>query len=337
MKWLITGGCGFIGRNLIKKIKTVTPDACIKVVDNLSVGTLEDLYYSGHPAYEIRQNKVDTWTSNYVQVVRGNVVDPDLALRCSTDADIVIHLAANTGVGPSIIDPREDCITNVIGTFNYLEACRTNEIQKFIFASSGAPIGNCTPPIHEEIACHPISPYGASKLAGEGYCSAYHKSYGIDTVTLRFGNAYGPGSSHKESIIAKFIKQALNNEDLEIYGDGSQTRDFIFVEDIVQAILAASTKDGIGGEIFQIATNQETSILELSNKLVQILQENGITNTKLKYGPYRVGDALRNYSDTSKAKDKLGWVPEFSLLEGLKITLEEYLQGKQVYELVQNL
>ena len=149
-------------------------------------------------------------------------------MKVAKGIDTIIHLAANTGVGPSIEKPQVDMSVNIIGTFNYLEASRVNKISKFIFASSGAPIGEVEPPIHEEIPPHPLSPYGASKLAGEGYCSAYKNTFGIETVVLRFGNVYGPGSINKSSVVAKFIRKAINGDILEIYGDGMQTRDFIY-------------------------------------------------------------------------------------------------------------
>ena len=133
-------------------------------------------------------------------------------------------------------------------------------MKRFVFASSGAPVGEVKLPIHEELAPHPVSPYGASKLAGEGYCSAYYRTYGLETVALRFGNVYGPGSTHKGSVVAKFIRQALAGETLEIYGDGTQTRDFIYVDDLIKAIWQASRVPNIGGEESQIATNRETTL-----------------------------------------------------------------------------
>ena len=324
MKFLITGGCGFIGRNLIKFLLDESPDTCIRVVDNFSVGSLEDLSYATENYTQVSPSDA-SWESDTVQVIEGDILDEDLAYQISSGADVIIHLAANTGVGPSVENPRMDCVMNVTGTFNYLEACRINKVPKFVFASSGAPIGNCTPPIHEEMPCHPVSPYGASKLAGEAYCSAYFNSFGVDTVALRFGNAYGPGSTHKSSVVAKFIKQAINGETLEIYGDGSQTRDFIYTGDIVNAICKAATVSGIGGEVFQIATNKETSVLELGDQLIHALNEKGIKNINLFHGSKRIGDVMRNFSDTSKAKEKLNWSCNYELNRGLEKTIEYFL------------
>src|SRR5262249_36747261 len=205
----------------------------------------------------------------------------------------VVHLAANPGVGPSVADPRADCVTNVIGTLNYLEACRHAGVRRFVFASSGAPVGECEPPIHEELPAHPVSPYGASKLAGEAYCSAYRRTFGLETVVLRFGNCYGPLSSHKGSVVAKFIRAAIAGEPWEIYGDGRQTRDFIFVDDVADAIIRGATADGVGGEVFQIATSAETTVLELAGQLGRVLARNGIAAPELRHGEVRVGDVKR--------------------------------------------
>ena len=242
--------------------------------------------------------------------------------------DVIVHLAANTGVGPSVEDPRKDCMSNVLGTFNMLEAARYNHIQRFVFASSGAPAGEVEPPIHEELPPHPVSPYGASKLAGEGYCSAYKRSFNIDTVALRFGNVYGPGSVHKSSVVAKFIKQALDGEDLEIYGDGTQTRDFVFIDDLTRAIILAATEADIGGETFQIASNRETTIHEMTNMLVGILRQKSDVDVNVINGKVRVGDVKRNYSDTTKARSRLHWQPEVTLNDGLTTTINYFLKQR---------
>lgn len=236
-----------------------------------------------------------------------------------------MHFAANTGVGPSVEDPRSDMQANVIGTFNYLEASRLNNCPRFVFASSGAPAGEVEPPIHEELPPHPVSPYGASKLAGEGYCSAYNKTFGVDTVCLRFGNVYGPGSVHKASVVAKFIKAALSGNALDVFGDGSQTRDFIYIDDLIQAVFLAATKDGVGGETFQIATNKETTVGEMAQLLRSKLKIFGIDEVKLVNSEKRLGDVQRNFSDISKAKKYLGWQPNETLETGLEKTIKYFL------------
>jgi UDP-glucose 4-epimerase len=173
-----------------------------------------------------------------------------------------------------------------------------------------------------------VSPYGASKLAGEGYSSAYSRSFGIDTVALRFGNCYGPLSGHKGSVVAKFIREALIDSPWDIYGDGGQTRDFIFVDDIAAAIELAASVGGIGGEVFQIATNTETPVLELAQKLSRILKARGIPVPPLRHQPSRTGDVRRNFSDTTKAATRLGWEATVPLDEGLRRTIDWFWAEK---------
>jgi len=323
LNWLITGGCGFIGTSLIQKLLTEDGHN-IRVLDNLSTGTRDDLgqvcTFQETNADAIAGQPAD------VELVVGDILDDELACQVAEGIDVIVHLAANTGVGPSVEDPRGDCYANVIGTLNYLEAARKCSVSRFIFASSGAPAGEVEPPIHEELPPHPVSPYGASKLAGEGYCSAYNKSFGIDTVMLRFGNVYGPGSVHKSSVVAKFIRQALNHERLEIYGDGAQTRDFIYIDDLINAVMLAVSTNNIGGEAFQIATNRETTVGEMTDMLVDVLKKNGVTGIDVFNGETRVGDVKRNFSDTTKAKTRLGWQPETQLLDGLEKTVNYFLK-----------
>ncbi len=315
LNWCITGGCGFIGRNLVKDILS-RPGHTVKVVDNFSVGTPQDL---------ARVCCLDD-----VELVQGDIMDAEIMVEVARKIDVMVHLAANTGVAPSVEDPRSDCLTNVMGTLNCLEAARINQVKRFIFASSGAPVGECDPPISEMIPPRPVSPYGASKLAGEGYCSAYFHSYGLETIALRFGNVYGEYSGHKDSVIAKFIRQLINGESLEIYGDGSQTRDFIYIKDLVQAIRKAAVTVGVGGEIFQIATNQETSVREVSELIVErFKKERSNAEIKINYAEKRVGDVQRNFSDTSKAKKMLNWRSETKLGDGIKNTIRWFLDGNK--------
>ncbi len=323
MNWLITGGCGFIGRALITRLLAEGGHR-IRVYDNLSVGTRDDL--AAVTAYGEGEALDDpaNWRDG-VELIEADILDAERALAASQGADVIVHLAANTGVAPSVEDPRADCQTNVIGTLNMLEAARHAEVGRFVFASSGAPLGVQMPPLHEEMAPHPASPYGASKLAGEGYCSAYFHSFGVETVVLRFGNVYGEGSTRKASVVAKFIKQALAGEVLEIYGDGSQTRDFIHIDDLIRAIHAAATRPGIGGDVFQIATSRETTVGELTEKLVSALREEAGIEARWFNGERRTGDVARNYSDTSRARERLGWHAEMNLDDGLRRTVRFFL------------
>jgi len=324
MNWLITGGCGFLGTALITRLINETEDN-IRVLDNLSVGTKEDLSLVSKFS-EQSENNISWDHGERVVLVVGDVVDDELAIKVTDSADIIVHFAANTGVGPSVENPRLDMTLNVVGTFNYLEAARLNNVSRFVFASSGAPAGEVEPPIHEELPPHPVSPYGASKLAGEGYCSAYNKTFGIDTVMLRFGNVYGPGSLHKSSVVAKFIRQAISGETLEIYGDGSQTRDFIYIDDLINAVVLASKVSNIGGEAFQIATNKETTVGEVAEMLVAEMSNVGLKNIKLKNTEKRLGDVMRNYSDTSKARSLLGWTAKTNLQDGIKKTVSYFIK-----------
>lgn len=336
--WLITGGCGFIGTSLIKNLVSEGGHT-IRVLDNLSVGTRDDLarvckFSEKQKVKSEKSGKVSsppgtssllTPHSSLVQLIVGDITNYETCLNCCKGIDIIVHLAANTGVGPSVEDPRKDMESNVIGTFNMLEAARHNGVKRFVFASSGAPVGECEPPIHEELAPHPISPYGASKLAGEGYCSAYYRTFGLKTISLRFGNVYGPGSGHKNSVIAKFIKQAIEGETLEIYGDGNQTRDFIYIDDLIQAIRLSATVGGIGGHVFQIATNHETTVREMTNMLLPVLSDFGYKNVTVEHGEPRQGDVRRNFSDTTKARELLNWQNEIDLKGGLQKTVAWFI------------
>lgn len=324
-KWLITGGCGFIGTSLIAEL-VAEGGHYIRVVDNLSVGTPADLGKVAQFSERSLEELDAGGKPSCVDLVHGDIMDAELALEVVKGMDVIVHLAANTGVGPSVENPRMDCEANVFGTFNYLEAARQAGVSRFVFASSGAPAGEVEPPIHEEMPPHPVSPYGASKLAGEGYCSAYARTYGLTTVMLRFGNVYGPLSGHKNSVVAKFIKRVLDGKDLDIYGDGTQTRDFIYISDLVKAVRLAASVDDIAGEAFQIATSRETSVGELADTLGKACVSAGLQKPKVVFSQPRLGDVKRNYSDTSKAASRLDWKPEIQLEEGLKITLDWFLE-----------
>ena len=322
---LITGGCGFIGVNLIKRIMDVADGHRIRVIDNLSVGKREDLEKIQRS--EVRGPRSES-EPTVIEFMVGDIRDEDLAVKVCRGMDAIVHLAANTGVIPSIENPIEDCTANVIGTVNYLEAARLAGTKRFVLASSGAPLGEQEPPIHENMVPRPISPYGASKLAGEAYCSAYHGSFALDTVALRFGNVYGPHSNHKGSVVAKFIKHIMASEPLPIYGDGTQTRDFIYVNDLIQAILLALDRPHIGDQIFQIATHREHTVVEVAEELNRLAEKHLGRKSEIIYEKERKGEVKRNYSDISKAKRMLGFEPKVGLEEGLERTFLWFLENR---------
>lgn len=336
MNWLITGGCGFIGRNLIRSLLADEFGHRIRVVDNLTTGKLSDLA-AVCTVVELNADNLNSVTpplaSNTVELVIGDIKDRSLAMQATMDFNIVVHLAGDTGVAMSVTDPLGSCQNNVVGTLNYLEASRIAKVEKFIFASSGAPIGDCEPPLHEELPAHPVSPYGASKLCGEAYCSAYKRSFGLETVCLRFSNVYGPLSGHKGSVVAKFIRDAIEDRPWKIYGNGEQTRDFIYIDDLVAATKAAAICSDIGGEVFQVASGLETSVIDLANKLKVILLEAGIETAGIRSLPKRVGDVERNFSDTRKANSRLGWACQTNLEQGLRATVDWFrgeINGGQI-------
>jgi len=300
---LITGGCGFIGINLVKQL--ADKGYRIRVLDNLSTGKEKNLKkllisYPQPPA---------------VDLIVGDVRNQAIVNQNIKGAVAVVHLAAHTDVIGSLENPKEDWDINVNGTLNLLEACRKNGVAKFIFASSNAVLGEQPPPIDESVIPRPLSPYGASKLAGEALCSSYCHSFGLETSTLRFANCYGPYSEHKNSVITKFMKCAMEGMPLTIYGDGNQTRDFIHVDDICRAIFLALTKQSSpGGEVFQIATGKETSI----NSLARLIGEIAGRELQIIHQPERKGEIKRNYSDINKARTMLGFKPKVELKAGLK-------------------
>jgi UDP-glucose 4-epimerase len=326
--WLITGGCGFIGPRLVGALRDSGLNVGIRVVDNLAVGALDDLRRAAPvDTAEVGSDEFPAPRPDRVQFVQADILDAPTMLRVARGSEVVVHLAANTGVAPSVEDPRGDCMANVIGTLNALEGARHAGARRFIFASSGAPVGETTPPIHEEIVPHPVSPYGASKLAGEGYCAAYARTFGLETVALRFGNVYGPGSKHKSSVVAKFIRDALSEGVLRINGDGGQTRDFIYVDDLVGAVVAAAARAAVGGEVFQIATERETSISELAELMIAKLPDFGVPAPRVVFDRPRSGDVRRNFSDTRKARDRLGWRATTTLEEGIEKTIRWYIES----------
>jgi UDP-glucose 4-epimerase len=301
MTYLVTGGAGFIGANLIRRL--VAPAVHIRVLDNLSAGRRSDL------------------AELPVEFIQGDIRDAGMVNRAVDGVQAVIHLAAHTNVVESFKTPELNLDTNVHGIFNLLQASVKHEVERFIFASTGgAIVGDVEPPVHEDMAPHPISPYGAGKLAGEGYCSAFWGSYGLKTISLRFSNVYGPYSYHKASVVAKFFRQAKLGEPVTVFGDGEQTRDFLFVEDLCQAVVQALEAPLPFGQAIQLGSSRETSINQLIVLMRQVAGEDAFPTVK--YAPSRPGEVMRNYVSIVRAKEYLGFSPVTDLLTGLQKTWE---------------
>ena len=298
---LVTGGCGFIGANLVRRIRDAR-EWHVRVVDDLRTG---------------RESYVP---AELAEVTIGDVADPDVLEPALEGVDAVVHLASQTGVLPSVEDPARDFEGSTMTTFRVLDACRRHGIARFVFASSGASVGNVTPPIHENVVPRPVSPYGAGKLAGEAYVQGFAGSFGMQTVALRFSNVYGPYSLHKDNAIPNFIRRCLRGERLEIFGDGSQTRDFIHVQDLCDGIIGAVTADDIGGEVFQLGTSVETSVVELA----RLIQEVTGAEVDIDYEERRAGEVYKSRVDISKAQRLLDFQPAIELREGLALTAEWY-------------
>lgn len=310
----ITGGAGFIGANLVKYLLD-REGYDITVYDNLSTGSKANL----------DKAIADSNQKGKVRFIQADILDFDPLLCAVLGHSAVIHLAAHTRVLESVADPKENFEVNVIGTFNLLEAARKNKIKKFVFASSNAAVGEQKPPINERMVPKPLSPYGATKLYGEALCSAYYNSYSLRTISLRFANAYGPYSDHKTSVVAKFLRLAKEGRNLEIYGDGMQTRDFIHVQDIAQAIHLIIAHDESGctspwGEVFQIATGKETAIINLAKMLLRLA---GLPEQLITFAPQVEGEIRKNFSDITEASKIFGFSPCMELDAQLEILWAE--------------
>ena len=305
-KVLVTGGAGFIGSHLVPYL--LEKGYSVVVLDNLSNGKLENLNaVLDHPKFSFQQ---------------GDIRDKSLPNDVFDGIDFIIHLAALIDISASVVDPTKNHEINVNGTFNMLQAALKNKVKRFVFASSTAVYGDVeTLPVKENIAIHPISPYAASKAAGEAYCSAFGNCFGLKTVALRFFNIYGlrSGNSPYSGVITKFIQKIIDGQSLTIDGDGEQTRDFIHVNDIVRAIVLALEHEGLNGEVFNVCTGLPTSVNQLADALKIVTGK----NFDVKHGPARLGDIRSSYGDSTKAEEKLGFKANIDLKQGLQILFEQ--------------
>lgn len=295
---LVTGGAGFIGSALVRRLAAA--GIPVRVLDDLSIG--RRAYLDGQPC----------------ELVVGSLADPAAVREAVTGCDAVVHLAARAGIPDSVSDPLGTFEANVAHTVLLLEAARQAGARRFVLASSNAVLGPHVPPADETVLPRPSSPYGASKLAGEAYVSAYAETYGVAGCALRFSNAYGPRSLHKKSVVASWLRAALAGTPLLIHGDGEQTRDFVHVDDLAGALLAAleAPEDRVAGAVLQVGTGRETTVNELAATMERAVGR----SLTIDRGPVRAGDILRNSSRVDLAADVLGWRAAVDLLDGLRGT-----------------
>ncbi|MBT3660783.1 MAG: NAD-dependent epimerase/dehydratase family protein [Rhodospirillaceae bacterium] len=304
-KLLITGGAGFIGTNLIFDLMA-DGEREIIVIDNESPGNPDQILDCD------------------IEYIRGDITDEYLVRSVLKDVDEVVHLAADTRVIESIEDPSKNFDINVRGTFGLLKAARDAGVKRFINASTGGAIlGDRTPPINEEMAAQPISPYGAAKLAVEGYCSAFQGAYGLGTVSLRFSNIYGPRSFHKGSVVAHFFRSIINGQPLTVYGDGTQQRDYLFVSDLTKGIRLALDSEKTG--VFQLGSGIPTSINVLLDHMRTIT--GGFHELEVRHEDFRDGEVRDTWCDVTKAKDDLGFIAPTALDVGLRDTWNWFLSA----------
>ena len=301
---LVTGGAGFIGSHLVDRL--VNDGYDVRVLDDLSTGKLGNI--DGH----LKAGRVD--------FVKGDIRDASVVKESLVGVDVVVHLAALISVTFSVANPELTFDVNLFGTLNLLRSCVEEGVSKFVFVSSCAVYGDPEfQPVTEDARTDPISPYAESKLIGERYCLGFHERGLLRSVVLRFFNVYGSrqGLNDYSGVITRFIDRARKKEPLIVYGDGLQTRDFVNVHDIVEAILASVNSSGAEGEIVHIGSGRATSINELAKTVLELTGvESGIS-----YQPPRAGDIKDSYADISKAKRVLGYEPKVSLRDGLRTLL----------------
>ncbi|RLC39550.1 MAG: UDP-glucose 4-epimerase [Candidatus Nealsonbacteria bacterium] len=300
MKILVTGGAGFIGSHLTDKL--IEQGHKVTVVDNLSTGKKENL----NPKAKFYQLDIQS---------------PEIAGVFEKEKpEIVFHFAAQIDVRKSVENPIESAKVNILGSLNLLENSRKYGVKKIIFASSGGAIYGETDviPTPESYPENPQSPYGIEKLAIEKYLNFYRKTLGLNYIALRLANVYGPRQNSKgeAGVIAIFCDKMLKNKEVIINGDGEQTRDFVFVDDVVEAVLLAMEKEKSG--IYNIGTAKETSINEIFRKIKELTN----SNCQEIHGPEKPGEQKRSCLDYSRAKEELNWQPKYSLEEGLRETIE---------------
>ncbi len=305
---LVTGGAGFIGSNIAEEL--LKKDHNIRILDNFTTGNMKNVEH----------------IKNRIEIIKGDITDLKTVKKSTEGMDYIFHEAALTSVSASIKNPTKTNSINIKGTLNILLASRDSAVKRVIFASSCAVYGNLPEnPKKESSDIDILSPYALTKTTGEKYCRLFYRLYGLETVCLRYFNVYGPGQnpeSEYAAVIPKFITAFLKNQQPVIYGTGEQTRDFVFVSDVVQANTLAIKMKKADGDVFNIGTGRATSVNELFSILNLIFGR----HMKPLYKDTRKGDIKHSLADITKAGKILGYEPKYSLEIGIRKTIE-YLKA----------
>jgi nucleoside-diphosphate-sugar epimerase len=303
-KYLVTGGAGFIGSHIVKRL--VENGVQVRVVDNLSTG---------------QARRLDALRSA-IQFIEGDLAEEAIARRAVDGIDFVLHQAAVPSVQRSVADPVGTNRANVTATLNLLESCRRAGVRRLVYAASSSAYGDTEVlPKHEDMPSNPLSPYALQKFVGERYCKLYHELFGVETVSLRYFNVFGPGQDpHSEysAVIPKFIKGLLTKQPITIYGDGEQSRDFTYIDNVVEANLLALEAPDAAGKMCNIGCGERITL----NRLVTLLEQQLGTKAQVSYTPSNAGDVRNSLADIERAKALLRYRPEIMIEEGLRQTIE---------------
>jgi nucleoside-diphosphate-sugar epimerase len=311
-KCLVTGGGGFIGSHLVDALLAEGHD--VRVLDNFATGDRRNLLH----------------LVGEVEILEGELRSFERAMAATRGCELVFHQAALPSVPRSVEDPLTTSDVNVTGTLNVLLAARDAGVRRVVNASSSSVYGASLPgPKREDAPLAPVSPYGVSKCAAEAYCSSFFHAYGLETVSLRYFNVFGPRQnpiSEYAAVVPAFIAAALMEEQPTVYGDGDQSRDFTYVDNVVQANLLGARVEEAAGQVVNIAYGAETTI----NALVAAIEELAGRPLQPRYVPPRIGEVRQSVADVSKARGLLGYEPAVGLAEGLQRTYEHFLGGESL-------
>jgi nucleoside-diphosphate-sugar epimerase len=309
--FVVTGGAGFIGSHLAERLLRDQPQARVRILDDFSSGRLENLPFAAAAGERL-------------EIVRGDIRDLATVERAAAGATTIFHQAAMRSVPRSVADPLGANDHNVNGTLNVLEASRRAGVKRVVYASSSSVYGDRPElPKREDQPLAPISPYAVSKAAGEQYAAVWHRLYGVETVGLRYFNVFGPRqdpTSEYAAVIPRFILWALRGTPLEIHGDGQQSRDFTYIDNVVEANCRAAEAAGAGGQTFNVGCGHRVSLLQIVERLEALLGH----SVSRRHSPSRAGDVPHTLADIDRAGRLLGYTPLVAFDEGLRRTLDYF-------------